>query len=98
MPDMKRRLKNASKFALRKIFEQGQRLGFDVLPRHFYSEIPDIRELKTSGHWKVPYSMIGLRGLDMQSQADFVRECCTPPIIEQIRSKNIHAYAEKTKR
>ena len=39
---LKRHLKEAYKQALRKMFELGQFLGFDVLPRHFYSEIPDI--------------------------------------------------------
>ena len=39
---LKRRLKEAYQQALRKMFELGQFLGFDVLPRHFCSEIPDI--------------------------------------------------------
>ena len=34
------------KRVLRKVFEAGQHLGFDILPRHFYSEIPDIRVLR----------------------------------------------------
>jgi hypothetical protein len=43
-----RSLKNSSKMLLRSVFEAGQRLGVDILPRHFYSEIPDIHALKTS--------------------------------------------------
>ncbi len=95
MPSVKRRLKNVSKLVLRKLFEQGQRFGFDVLPRHFYSEIPPIRELRNSVHWKAPYSMMGVGGVDTQSQLNFVKECCPPPIIEEIKTKNIHAGASK---
>jgi hypothetical protein len=61
MLDVKRRVKNAAKLALRQPFEQGQRLGFDVLPRHFYSEIPDIQALKRSAWWKpLFYSLVEL--------------------------------------
>lgn len=96
MPGVKRRLRNVSKLALRKLFEEGQHFGFDVLPRHFYSEIPDIRELRSHGSlWKAPYSMIGVSGADIQSQLNFVKECCTPPIIEEIKTKDIHASASK---
>ena len=95
MPGVKRRLKNVYKLALRKLFEQGQRFGFDVLPRHFYSEIPNIRELRNSAHWKAPYSMMGVSGTDAQGQLNFVKECCPPPIIEEIKTKNIHADASK---
>jgi len=95
MPGVKRRLKNVSKLALRKLFEQGQRFGFDVLPCHFYSEIPAIRELRSSAHWKVPYSMMGVSGADIHSQLNFVKECCPPPIIEEIKTKDIHARASK---
>jgi hypothetical protein len=90
---VKRRIKNASKKALRNLFELGQRMGFDVMPRHFYSEIPDIRELKKSADWKVPYSMIGVSGADIPSQLDFVRECCTAETIAAIRRQNIHQAA-----
>ncbi len=95
MPGVKGRLKNVYKLALRKLFEQGQRFGFDVLPRHFYSEIPTIHELRNSAHWKVPYSMMGVSGSDTQSQLNFVKECCPPPIIEEIKTKDIHADASK---
>lgn len=93
MPSLKRRFKEGSKTALRKLFERGQRFGLAVLPRHFYSEIPDIRKLRTSPHWKAPYSMLGVRGMGIQRQLDFVRDCCTPPIFGEIRTKDILARA-----
>jgi Methyltransferase domain len=85
----KRYLKNVSKFALRKLFEHVQHLKLDVLPRHFYSEIPDIQQLKRTTYWKAPYSMINVAGIGLQSQITFVKECCTPSIIAEIKSKNI---------
>jgi hypothetical protein len=93
MPGIKRRLKHAAQRALRICFEQGQRWGVDVLPRHFYSEIPVIRALRNTEHWKAPYSMTGVRGADIQGQLDFVQACCPPPLIEKIRAKDIHARA-----
>jgi hypothetical protein len=95
MRDAKRRLKDASKLVLHKLFTQGQRLGFDVLPRHFYSEIPDMQQLQSSEHWKMPYSMLGVGGADLQSQLSFVKECCIPLVIQEIKMKNIHAHASK---
>lgn len=95
MSAIKRRLKDFSKLSLRKLFEQSQRFGFDVLPHHFYSEIPTIHELRNSDHWKAPYSMMAVAGADSQSQLNFVKECCPPPIIEEIKTKNIHIQASK---
>jgi hypothetical protein len=68
-----RRLKNSGKLLLRRVFETAQRFGFDVLPRHFYSEIPDIRQLRQDVTWRAPFSMEGIScGLDQQ--LDFVRQ------------------------
>jgi hypothetical protein len=39
-----RRMKAWAKHCLRGIFELSQRAGFDVLPRNFYSSIPNIKE------------------------------------------------------
>ena len=84
---LKRRLKEAYKQALRKMFELGQFLGFDVLPRHFYSEIPDIRALRKTTEWRLPYSMLGVSGADIESQLDFVKSCYTPAMQELLRQK-----------
>lgn len=83
---------NAKRF-LYKVFEQGQRLGLDVLPRHFYSEIPDIRYLKGTAHWRPPYSMAGIAGAEIASQMEFVQASCPPPIVEKIVTARIHADA-----
>jgi predicted O-methyltransferase YrrM len=69
-----RRMKNQGKRVLRQAFEFGQRLGFDFLPRHFYSEIPDIRHLRQDQNWRRPYDMLSVRG-SLAEQSHFVAEC-----------------------
>lgn len=86
-------LKSSVKRLLRNAFEQGQRLGIDVLPRHFYSEIPDIRRLRRATHWRAPYSMAGVGGAEIASQVEFVRACCPRPLVEKIATARIHAQA-----
>ena len=93
MSNVKRRVKNFSKHLLRQGFEQGQRFGFDVLPRHFYSEIPAIHELKNTNSWKAPYSMAAINGIDIPSQFEFVQECCSPKIVEELELGHIHKDA-----
>jgi len=67
-------MKNRGKLVLRKVFEFGQHLGFDILPRHFYSEIPDIRVLRQNEQWRVPFDMKGIRG-SLEEQSAFVSDC-----------------------
>ncbi len=67
-------MKRALKRGLARIFHLGQRLGVDVLPRHFYSEIPDIAKLRRTQGWRKPFSMLGVRGAELETQGAFVRE------------------------
>ena len=83
---LKRRLKTRSKLWLRQGFELGQRLGFDLLPRHFYSEIPDIRALRNSTSWRAPRSFAGVNG-DIDTQLRWVDDCTA-----QFRS-GLHQFA-----
>jgi hypothetical protein len=79
---MQRRAKNRIKWFLVKAFHLGQKLGVDILPRHFYSEIPDIGKLKRTLDWKRPYSMVGVAGADLDEQLEFVRAVVSPSLIE----------------
>jgi len=72
--NFRRQLKNRGKLFLRKVFELGQHFGVDLLPRHFYSEIPDIRQLRHSEGWREPFDMKGIRG-SLDEQSAFVRDC-----------------------
>lgn len=86
---MKRYLKQS----LARFFHLGQRLGFDVLPRHFYSEIPNISKLRSTQAWREPYSMIGCSGADVDDQLRFVEQTATPEIRQRLRSFDIHRHA-----
>ncbi len=72
----KQGLRDFGKRRIRDLFELGQRLGLDVLPRHFYSSIPDMRELRASDDWKHRLSMYGVPGVALESQTDFLDSCC----------------------
>lgn len=89
------KLKDAGKKTLRNLFELGQNLGFDILPHHFYSEIPNINELKKSNYWKIPYSMIEVNGIDTQEQIAFVSDCFNTQLIDFLNCNNIHSEASK---
>jgi hypothetical protein len=56
--------KNVTKFAIKQllhsIFLLSQRVGMIVLPLHFYSSIPNMRDLAGRIDWKKPRSMHGL--------------------------------------
>jgi predicted O-methyltransferase YrrM len=86
-------LRNAAKSALYRFFRTGQRLGFDVLPRHFYSSIPDFRELSRDTRWKAPRSLVGVHGTDPEEQLAFLRSCCTPELRQRLATLDVNAYA-----
>jgi hypothetical protein len=80
---MSARIKAFIKLLSHKIFVFGQRFGLDVLPRHFYSEIPDIRKLHRSTRWRKRYSMQSVAGADCKEQLDFLRKLTATPIAER---------------
>jgi hypothetical protein len=86
-----RRLKSLSKQAMRSGFELGQRLGIDILPRHFYSEIPDMRRLRSATVWKAPRTMFGIQG-GIDAQVRWV-DHCTGRYRPSLRNFQIHQNA-----
>lgn len=86
-----RRLKNLSKQTMRNAYELGQRFGVDILPRHFYSEIPDIRMLRSTNVWKAPRSMFGIKG-DIDAQLHWADQC-TQRYRQNLRNFQIHQNA-----
>src|SRR5258705_2449838 len=90
---MSRALRTAAKKMLYKLFRVGQRFGFDILPRHFYSSIPDFRELSRDASWKLPRSMVGVNGIDPDEQLAFVRSCCTSQLLDRLTTLDVNAYA-----
>lgn len=74
---VKRKLKTVGKRGIRRLFEMGQRAGVNILPHHFYSETPDIAELKRDARWKRARTMKGVNGTGIEEQLGFVREIMT---------------------
>ncbi len=92
-PNLKRKLKNFSKQTLRNLFEVGQGFGINILPRHFYSEIPDIKELRQEEYWKQPRTLVGVKGKEIETQLAFVQECCSEALQERQKKGDIYSYA-----
>jgi hypothetical protein len=90
---VKRRLKEFFKSQLHTLFAQGQRLGFDILPRHFYSEIPDLRILRGTDSWKKPYSLIGVPGASAADQSAWLQAMVPPAVQSDLKQKDVHQLA-----
>jgi hypothetical protein len=82
-------LKTTVKRWLRTAFELGQHFGLDVLPRHFYSEVPSIRELRADDAWKRPRTMAGVSGADPAAQFEFVESCCRDEVKAAICARSV---------
>jgi hypothetical protein len=90
-----RMVRKTVKRSIHRIFRIGQRCGVDILPRHFYSSIPDIGALSRSTWWRKPLEMAGVNGVDIESQLAFVRECCTPELQARLKTMDLLAYGTK---
>ncbi len=65
------------KSGARQLFELAQKAGVNVLPNHFYSEIPNIRRLRAEDYWRSEMSMIAVEGCDIDEQLTFLEHCTT---------------------
>ncbi len=88
-----RTLRTLGKRGLRSVVELGQRVGVSILPRHFYSEVPDFRALRRDDGWRRPRSMQGVSGTDLVGQLQFVESFCTPDRIARLARGDIHTRA-----
>ena len=89
----KRRMRERGKRLLRRGFEAGQRVGVDVLPRHFYSEIPDVHRLRSTDTWRRRRSLRGIAGMEIDQQSDFIRSCCSPAGLSRLVGRDIFEEA-----
>ncbi len=87
------RANGLGKRCLRRLLEIGQNVGVDVLPRHFYSQVPDFRALGRDQRWQRPYSMAGVRGVDVAAQLRWLEETCPPGLASQLSRLDLHARA-----
>lgn len=87
------RRKDWAKRGLRKIFELGQRCGVDVLPRHFYSQVPDIRALRADRGWQQPHSLVGVGGTDLEAQLAWLARVCPPELARRLAGLGLYRRA-----
>ncbi|HEY3395495.1 MAG TPA: class I SAM-dependent methyltransferase, partial [Lacipirellulaceae bacterium] len=90
---MKRRVKDALKKQLARVFHLGQRFGVDILPRHFYSEIPLVRKLHMTEHWRQPFSMCGIQGWNADDQLHFIESAMCEDTRRSLASRDVFAEA-----
>jgi hypothetical protein len=88
-----REMKTKAKHLLSAIFVFGQRFGIDLLPRHFYSEIPDIRKLRAAEWWRKPYAMAGVAGIDSEAQLRYVAGIFSAEIRRDLATRDVHKLA-----
>jgi hypothetical protein len=91
---MKRKSKNLIKNTVSWIFKTGQKIGVDILPRHFYSQVPDIAELQKDLYWKLPFEMIGVRGMELKGQIQFINQICSGVNNADLNKVHENAIAE----
>jgi Methyltransferase domain len=90
---VKRALKNLVKQNLRRVFEVGQRVGVDVLPRHFYSQIPDVQELRQTTAWRRPRRMQSVRGHELGQQLRFAERVCRSEYVQRAIRDRVYEQA-----
>lgn len=85
-------VKQQIKRLMRTTFEAGQKLKLDILPRHFYSEIPSIALLRATSTWRRPLSMNQIAGAEIDSQLAFVASC-TAGLEASMTASSLHRRA-----
>jgi len=90
---MLRALKSGLKRLTAKLFHAGQHLGWDLLPRHFYSEVPDIRKLNRSQVWRQPYTLHGVSGTHVATQLETLRRWVPDSLRQRFSALNVHGVA-----
>lgn len=93
MTTLTRRLKTIGKGALHGLFAAGQHVGLNILPKHFYSQVPDLAILRAEQGWRAPMSFFGVAGCDLDGQAAFVAACVTPDVTAVLAARDLHAEA-----
>jgi hypothetical protein len=83
--------KSAVKRLLHGFFVSSQRFGVSVLPLHFYSCIPNMRELRTRGDWKQPRTMHGLEVRSVSDQLELLAAWLKP--IVRVADRDLHQEA-----
>lgn len=87
------RARHKARAVWHRAFVAGQALGVDVLPRHFYSAVPDVRALERDPTWRAPRSMAGVRGWDLEHQRAALTSWLTDDVRAELSGRSVHADA-----
>lgn len=90
---MNRKIRNQFSKIVYSTFVRAQKAGVNILPSHFYSSIPHISSLKKENYWRHPLSFVGVKGKEIEAQAECIKEICTPGILNDMNKKEINADA-----
>lgn len=93
MPTFARSLKTMAKRGLHGLFAVGQRFGVDVLPRHFYSQVPDLKALKAARNWRAPLSMAAVAGAEIEGQVAFLEKTVPADVRQALIGRPVHVQA-----
>jgi predicted O-methyltransferase YrrM len=93
MPSLNRKLRQFRKGFAHWLFRNGQRFKVDILPRHFYSSVPDLRELRRYPSWRGPRTMVGVKGVGIEEQLAAARQFCPAEARERLRTFEVHQHA-----
>lgn len=85
-----RRIRNRG---LWRLLLAGQSVGLDILPHHFYSNVPDIRALRNSDHWRGPRTLTGVRGADLAEQEEWLTALVSGEIRDALAAREVHRLA-----
>lgn len=88
-----RSLKNALKHLAQILFERLQGWGIILLPYHFYTQIPNISDLKKDPYWKKPNSLFGINGADPAEQLRFAQDCVDEKLAAELPAMYIYEKA-----
>jgi hypothetical protein len=72
------------------LFTASQRLSVSVLPLHFYSPIPNVRELRRWSDWREPRSMYGVNRLGIDEQIALLSEIVPAMPTNSARGRGRH--------
>ena len=76
-------MKQLLKKVLYRVFTIAQAMGVNILPKHFYSVVPDIKALKADDYWQARSVMAGVNMRSIEEQVAFISDCLDQEVGER---------------
>jgi len=70
-----------------------QKFGVDVLPRHFYSEIPSFAKLRSTRSWRRPYSLQQIQGIEIEGQLQWLESLFPEALHQHLQQRDLFQKA-----